>query len=101
MSIRREQRIYITNFNRKRDLYKDTSKEERAKELNNIICPRCKYQNHLFYVKKYGTCHLCGVTLDNNYFKIVNQYSIEDKSTRRPDLLVFINGIPIAIFEFF
>ena len=38
--------------------------------------------------------------IDNNYFKIVNQYSIEDKSTRRPDLLVFINGIPVAIFEF-
>lgn len=38
--------------------------------------------------------------IDNNYFKIVNQYSIEDKSTRRPDLLVFINGMPVAIFEF-
>ena len=36
----------------RRYLYKDTSKEERAKQLNNVICPRCKYQNHLFYVKK-------------------------------------------------
>lgn len=35
-----------------------------------------------------------------NIFKIVNQYTIEDKATRRPDLIVFINGIPIAIFEF-
>lgn len=38
--------------------------------------------------------------IDNNIFKVVNQYSIEDKTTRRPDLIVFINGIPIAIFEF-
>lgn len=69
MSIRRESRIYTYRPYNKRNLYKDTSKEERAKELNNIICPKCKYQNHLFYVKKYGKCHLCGVTLDNNYFK--------------------------------
>ena len=67
--ILKEERIYTYRPHRKRDLYKDTSKEERAKELNNVICPRCKYQNYIFYVRKYGTCHLCGVTLDNNYFK--------------------------------
>ena len=38
--------------------------------------------------------------IENNIFKIVNQYTVEDIVTRRPDLLVFINGIPIAIFEF-
>lgn len=67
--ILREERIHTYRPYKKRDLYKDTSKEERAKELNNVICPRCKYQNCIFYVRKYGTCHLCGVTLDNNYFK--------------------------------
>lgn len=36
----------------------------------------------------------------NNVFKVVNQYSIKGLSTRRPDLLVFINGIPICICEF-
>lgn len=36
----------------------------------------------------------------NNIFKIVNQFSVEDVKNRRPDLLVFINGIPITIFEF-
>lgn len=53
---------------KRKNKYKDTSKEERAKELHNIICPRCKYQNHVFYVKKYGKCNLCGATLDKNYF---------------------------------
>lgn len=38
--------------------------------------------------------------VDNNNFKIVNQYTVEDVSQRRPDLLVFINGIPVSIFEF-
>lgn len=37
---------------------------------------------------------------ENNIFKIVNQYSVNDKETRRPDMLIFINGIPVVIFEF-
>ncbi len=36
----------------------------------------------------------------NNTFKVVNQYSVQGDHLRRPDLLVFINGIPIAICEF-
>lgn len=38
--------------------------------------------------------------LENNTFKIINQYSVQGDRLRRPDLLLFINGIPIAIFEF-
>lgn len=38
--------------------------------------------------------------VDNNNFKIINQYTVEDVNQRRPDLLVFINGIPVSIFEF-
>lgn len=36
----------------------------------------------------------------NNIYKVVNQYTVEDVKTRRPDLLVFVNGIPLVIFEF-
>lgn len=36
----------------------------------------------------------------NNIFKVVNQYSVQGDHLRRPDLLVFINGIPVAICEF-
>ena len=39
-------------------------------------------------------------TPSNNSFKIVNQYSVQGERLRRPDLLLFINGIPLAIFEF-
>lgn len=38
--------------------------------------------------------------ISNNIFKVVNQFSVEDVKNRRPDLLVFINGIPVTIFEF-
>lgn len=34
-----------------------------------------------------------------NDFKVINQYTIVDYKTKRPDLLVFINGIPMVLFE--
>lgn len=37
----------------------------------------------------------------NNEFLVVNQFAIQGlECVRRPDIVVFINGIPIAIFEF-
>ena len=39
-------------------------------------------------------------TPENNSFKVINQYSVQGERLRRPDMLLFINGIPIAIFEF-
>ncbi|CAB0526113.1 type I restriction endonuclease subunit R [Corynebacterium diphtheriae] len=47
--------------------------------------------------------HVNFVDFDNpdaNDFKIVNQFTVEGARTRRPDALVFLNGIPVAIFEF-
>lgn len=37
--------------------------------------------------------------IDNNEFLVVNQYTVQGKSVRIPDVVVFINGIPIAVFE--
>lgn len=37
---------------------------------------------------------------NNNTFRVVNQFTVKDKEHRRPDLLIFINGIPVTIFEF-
>lgn len=37
---------------------------------------------------------------DNNVYKVVNQYSVQGERLRRPDLLLFINGIPLTICEF-
>ena len=37
---------------------------------------------------------------EKNIFKVVNQYSIQGERLRRPDLLIFINGLPITICEF-
>ena len=38
--------------------------------------------------------------IDNNVFRVVNQYKFKPHDQRRiPDILIFINGIPVAIFE--
>lgn len=37
---------------------------------------------------------------ENNIFKVVNQFSVQGEHLRRPDLLLFINGIPVVICEF-
>ena len=37
---------------------------------------------------------------DNNEWLVVNQYTIEGpKHTRRPDIVVFVNGLPLAVIE--
>lgn len=47
--------------------------------------------------------HVEYIDFDNpgaNDFLIVNQYSVQGSELRRPDLLCFVNGIPLAIWEF-
>jgi type I restriction enzyme R subunit len=47
--------------------------------------------------------HVDYIDFDNperNIFKVVNQYSVQGERLRRPDLLVFVNGIPVTICEF-
>jgi len=37
---------------------------------------------------------------ENNSFAVVNQFSIEGpKHTRRPDIIVFVNGLPLSVIE--
>ena len=36
---------------------------------------------------------------ENNDFRVINQYTIMEYKTKRPDLLIFINGIPMVMFE--
>ncbi|HLP50491.1 MAG TPA: type I restriction endonuclease subunit R, partial [Chitinophagales bacterium] len=37
---------------------------------------------------------------ENNDWLVVNQFTIEGKNTRRPDLIIFVNGLPLVLFEF-
>ena len=36
---------------------------------------------------------------DMNDFLVVNQFTLQDKDTKRPDIVVFVNGIPLVVIE--
>lgn len=35
----------------------------------------------------------------NNDFLVVNQFGIHGKNDRRPDIVIFVNGLPLVVFE--
>ncbi|MFA6531246.1 MAG: type I restriction endonuclease subunit R [Patescibacteria group bacterium] len=37
--------------------------------------------------------------LENNDWLVLNQFTVIENANRRPDLMIFINGLPVAIFE--
>ena len=37
--------------------------------------------------------------LENNQFNVVNQWSYVENETKRPDVILFINGMPLVVFE--
>lgn len=98
--------------------YKNISEDEMKKIINhlNLIQSSQLYEGNkeAFYIINEGfdlirdnlneiALHIDFINFDEpnqNIFKVVNQYSIKDECIRRPDLLIFINGIPIGICEF-
>ena len=36
---------------------------------------------------------------DNNIFKVINQFEVKDYALRRPDVVIFVNGIPVSVIE--
>ncbi len=46
--------------------------------------------------------HLYGIDWDNpgnNNFHVVNQLPIHGQNDRRPDIVIFVNGLPLVVFE--
>ena len=37
--------------------------------------------------------------ISNNIFKAINQYTIIEHSEKRPDIIIFINGLPLVVVE--
>ena len=37
--------------------------------------------------------------IENNTFTVINQWTVQDKETKRPDIVVFINGLPLVVCE--
>lgn len=37
--------------------------------------------------------------LDNNLFTVINQWTVVEKEEKRPDIVVFVNGLPLVVIE--
>jgi len=37
--------------------------------------------------------------LDNNLFSVINQWTVEEKEIKRPDIVIFVNGFPLVVCE--
>lgn len=37
--------------------------------------------------------------IDKNLFTVINQWTFEEKEVKRPDIIVFINGLPLVVIE--
>lgn len=36
---------------------------------------------------------------DNNLFQAINQWTVVEKDNRRPDIVIFVNGLPLVVIE--
>jgi type I restriction enzyme R subunit len=55
-----------------------------------------------YYDKGTQSTHLWLVDfehVDRNEFVICNQFSVEDREVKRPDIVIFINGLPLVVME--
>jgi len=90
--------------------------EDAAKKLTRTISPTQLGQNHqihLMLIEGVDVSYRKGDRIvsdkarvidfdhpDKNEWFIINQFTIiENGNNRRPDLLIFLNGLPVAIFE--
>lgn len=49
---------------------------------------------------KYKTVKILDLdNIQNNTFKAINQYTIIEHSEKRPDIIIFINGMPLVVIE--
>lgn len=49
---------------------------------------------------KYKTVKLLDTNnIHNNTFKAINQYTISEHSEKRPDIIIFVNGMPLVVVE--
>jgi type I restriction enzyme R subunit len=90
---------------------------EAAKEFTNNAGTDVDYRNHAFHLKltkgidiswKDKTGKECALQIypidfehpEKNTFTCVNQLEIVGRNRRIPDLLIYINGLPLVLFEF-
>lgn len=70
-------------------------------EFHRLLIEKVKVPYHQNgYERSYEVALIDFETPSNNQFLVVNQYTIvENNQTKRPDVLLFVNGIPLGVIE--
>ena len=81
----------------------------KVRNFTNIGLVQANYEfYHMLYVgveipiegdKTYTAKLIDRNNIENNNFHVINQYTIVEYKEKRPDVIVFINGIPLVVFE--
>lgn len=70
------------------------------KEFSRMLHEGVKVAEHTEHGTDYKTVKLIDFdNIDNNEFLVVNQFTIIEHSEKRPDVIIFINGMPLVVME--
>ena len=93
------------------DITKDIANEvyRKIRTFTNIGLVQANYEfYHMLYTgveipiegdKTYTAKLIDRNNIEKNTFHVINQYTIKEYKEKRPDVIVFINGIPLVVFE--
>lgn len=81
----------------------------KVRSFTNIGLVQANYEfYHMFYAgveipiegdKTYTAKLIDRKDIENNTFHVINQYTVIEYKEKRPDVIIFINGIPLVVFE--
>ena len=65
----------------------------------NLVCNGFYLKRDNSELSNLLTTYIDFENLENNVFRCVNQFTVKQHAERRPDILLFVNGIPLVIIE--
>ena len=93
------------------DIKQETADEvyRKIRTFTNIGLVQANYEfYHMLYAgveipmegdRTYTAKLIDRINIENNSFYVINQYTIIEYKEKRPDVIIFINGIPLVVFE--
>ena len=106
-----KEEFYESLFRINKDITQDIA-DEVYRKIRSFTNTELVQANYEFYKFLYGgvevpiqgnrtyTAYLLDKeNIENNSFLVMNQYTVEEYKVKRPDLVIFLNGIPVVVFE--
>jgi len=102
--------LYRLNRNLKDEIITEAVRIIKNLDQNNLVNNNKQFTKYLHtgisvpeYTKDGVIYHTVKIidfdNIDNNEFLVTNQFTIEEHSRKRPDMIIYINGMPLVVFE--